>query len=188
MVAPVFSEVTAEAGRTFFLVVFLAAEGFLTADFFLAAVFFAALGFLAIVFLTGDFFCSARGGGKEGGPPEGGGSPLHASDGGCTRVARRPGWGARIGLHHHRRCTRRGRASGAPRDGQVRTLASGESLKEALTLMNMPLETPNLSAFLSARSFCGAGVARQRARRVRAARSGCVTIPWPPGSWPPCTS
>ena len=34
-------------------------------------------------------------------------------------------------------------------------MASGESLKDALTLMNMPLETPNLSAFLSARSFCG---------------------------------
>ena len=39
--------------------------------------------------------------------------------------------------------------------GRERTLASGESLKDALTLMNMPLETPNLSAFLSARSFCG---------------------------------
>merc|ERR1711935_1298291 len=36
-------------------------------------------------------------------------------------------------------------------------LASGESLKDALTLMNMPLETPNLSAFLSARSFFAAG-------------------------------
>ena len=44
---------------------------------------------------------------------------------------------------------------GRERGGGERTLASGESLKDALTLMNMPLETPNLSAFLSARSFCG---------------------------------
>merc|ERR1740136_132626 len=36
-------------------------------------------------------------------------------------------------------------------------LASGESLNEAFPLMNMPLETPNLSAFLSARSFLAAG-------------------------------
>jgi len=45
------------------LVVFLAAEGFLTAEVFLAAVFFlvAALGFFAIVFLTGDFFCEGEG-------------------------------------------------------------------------------------------------------------------------------
>ena len=47
-------------------------------------------------------------------------------------------------------------------------MASGESLKDALTLMNMPLETPNLSAFLSARSFC----AWRRARRVSLLR-GC---------------
>ena len=36
-----------------------------------------------------------------------------------------------------------------------RTLASGESLKDAFTLMNMPLDTPNLRAFFNARSFCG---------------------------------
>ena len=48
-------------------------------------------------------------------------------------------------------------------------MASGESLKEALTLMNMPLETPNLSAFLSARSFCG----RRRGRGASALRVVC---------------
>ena len=53
--------------------------------------------------------------------------------------------------------------------GRGRTLASGESLKEALTLMNMPLETPNLSAFLSARSFCG----RRRGHGASALRVVC---------------
>ena len=48
-----------------------------------------------------------------------------------------------------------GAPGGREPGGRERTLASGESLKDALTLMNMPLETPNLSAFLSARSFCG---------------------------------
>ena len=58
---------------------------------------------------------------------------------------------AALGLGGPRGREPRGREPG----GRERTLASGESLKDALTLMNMPLETPNLSAFLSARSFCG---------------------------------
>ena len=49
-------------GGAFFLVVFLAAPGFLAALFFLAAAlgFLVAVFFLAMVFLTGDFFCGAR--------------------------------------------------------------------------------------------------------------------------------
>ena len=46
-------------GYTFFLVVFLAAAGFLAAVFFFATVFLAAFGFFAIVFFTGLFFCAA---------------------------------------------------------------------------------------------------------------------------------
>ena len=166
------------------MVVFLAAAGFLAVLFFLAAAlgFLAAVFFLAMVFLTGDFFCGAR---QGAGQPSvrahctgSGGTPsLRASncdrDSAVRRTGRRRAVGesytgaafaprhpppraperllAALGLGGPRGREPRGRERG----GGERTLASGESLKDALTLMNMPLETPNLSAFLSARSFCG---------------------------------
>ena len=166
------------------MVVFLAAPGFLAALFFLAAAlgFLAAVFFLAMVFLTGDFFCGAR---QGAGQPSvrahctgSGGTPsLRASNCGRDSAVRRTGRRREVGQsyagaafaprHPPPRAPERLLAAlglGGPRGreprgrepgGRERTLASGESLKDALTLMNMPLETPNLSAFLSARSFCG---------------------------------